>query len=193
MPGLYRTWRPEPVDSVLIVGGTGLTGAHAALHLREQGYRVTLCSRATPQMPALQGFEHLAGDHPDVSLVLGVNSDDYDPGSHDIVSNASCTTNCVAPAVKVLVDSFGFESGLMTTIHSYTNDQRILDLPHKDLRRARNAADNIIPTATGAAKAIGAAKHQRAVIADRDDLPVAVHLDAALSLEEDHHLIHAIA
>ena len=92
---------------------------------------------------------------PDVTLVLGVNGGDYDPSSHHIISNASCTTNCVAPAVKVLVDEFGFESGLMTTVHSYTNDQRILDLPHKDLRRARAAAVSIIPTTTGAAKATG--------------------------------------
>jgi glyceraldehyde 3-phosphate dehydrogenase len=92
---------------------------------------------------------------PDVTLVLGVNARDYDPAVHHIISNASCTTNCVAPAVKVLVDSFGFESGLMTTVHSYTNDQRILDLPHKDLRRARAAAVSIIPTTTGAAKATG--------------------------------------
>jgi len=92
---------------------------------------------------------------PDVTLVLGVNGGDYDPASHDVISNASCTTNCVAPAVKVLVDEFGFESGLMTTVHSYTNDQRILDLPHKDLRRARAAAVSIIPTTTGAAKATG--------------------------------------
>jgi len=92
---------------------------------------------------------------PDVTLVLGVNDGDYDPAKHQIISNASCTTNCVAPAVKVLVDEFGFESGLMTTVHSYTNDQRILDLPHKDLRRARAAAVSIIPTTTGAAKATG--------------------------------------
>jgi len=92
---------------------------------------------------------------PDVTLVLGVNSDDYDAATHHIISNASCTTNCVAPAVRVLVDEFGFESGLMTTVHSYTNDQRILDLPHKDLRRARAAAVSIIPTTTGAAKATG--------------------------------------
>jgi glyceraldehyde 3-phosphate dehydrogenase len=92
---------------------------------------------------------------PDVTVVLGVNDGDYDPSKHHIISNASCTTNCVAPAVKVLVDEFGFESGLMTTVHSYTNDQRILDLPHKDLRRARAAAVSIIPTTTGAAKATG--------------------------------------
>ncbi len=89
----------------------------------------------------------------DVTLVLGVNDDQYDPAAHDVISNASCTTNCVAPMAKVLLDSFGIERGLMTTVHAYTNDQQILDLPHKDLRRARAAALNIIPTSTGAAKA----------------------------------------
>ena len=92
---------------------------------------------------------------PDVTLVLGVNDDAYDPEQHRIISNASCTTNCVAPLAKVLHDAWGIESGFMTTIHAYTNDQQILDLPHKDLRRARAAAINLIPTSTGAAKAIG--------------------------------------
>ncbi|HSK14748.1 MAG TPA: type I glyceraldehyde-3-phosphate dehydrogenase [Gaiellaceae bacterium] len=92
---------------------------------------------------------------PDVTLVLGVNDDAYDPEQHRIVSNASCTTNCVAPLAKVLHDAWGIESGFMTTIHAYTNDQQILDLPHSDLRRARAAAINLIPTSTGAAKAIG--------------------------------------
>ena len=92
---------------------------------------------------------------PDITLVLGVNDDKYDPATQNIISNASCTTNCVAPVVKVLVDEFGFKNGLMTTVHSYTNDQAILDLPHKDLRRARAAAVSIIPTSTGAAKATG--------------------------------------
>src|SRR3712207_3122629 len=92
---------------------------------------------------------------PDVTLVLGVNDDAYDPGQHRIVSNASCTTNCVGPMAKVLHDAFGIEQGFMTTVHAYTNDQRILDLPHKDLRRARAAAINLIPTETGAARAIG--------------------------------------
>jgi glyceraldehyde 3-phosphate dehydrogenase len=90
----------------------------------------------------------------DITIVLGVNHDKYDPARHTIVSNASCTTNCLAPVAKVLHDSFGIRRGLMTTIHSYTNDQRILDLPHKDARRARAAALNIIPTTTGAAKAV---------------------------------------
>jgi glyceraldehyde 3-phosphate dehydrogenase len=91
----------------------------------------------------------------DITLVLGVNNDAYDPARHNIISNASCTTNCLAPVVKVLHDKFGIEKGSMTTIHSYTNDQPVLDFPHKDLRRARAAAINMIPTTTGAAKAIG--------------------------------------
>ncbi|MCL5774409.1 MAG: type I glyceraldehyde-3-phosphate dehydrogenase [Firmicutes bacterium] len=90
----------------------------------------------------------------DITIVLGVNEDKFDPSKHKIVSNASCTTNCLAPVVKVLHDKFVVKRGLMTTIHSYTNDQRILDLPHKDLRRARSAGLNIIPTTTGAAKAV---------------------------------------
>ena len=89
------------------------------------------------------------------TIVLGVNESMYDPEKHNIISNASCTTNCLAPMVKVLDDNFGVRRGLMTTIHSYTNDQRLLDLPHKDLRRARAAALSMIPTTTGAAKAIG--------------------------------------
>ena len=92
---------------------------------------------------------------PDVTVVLGVNDDQYDPESHEVISNASCTTNCVAPLAKVLHDAFTVEQGFMTTIHAYTNDQRILDLPHDDLRRARAAAINLIPTSTGAARAIG--------------------------------------
>ncbi|MER5834457.1 type I glyceraldehyde-3-phosphate dehydrogenase [Streptomyces sp. NPDC002130] len=89
----------------------------------------------------------------DVTIVMGVNQDKYDPANHHVISNASCTTNCVAPMAKVLDESFGIVKGLMTTVHAYTNDQRILDFPHKDLRRARAAAENIIPTTTGAAKA----------------------------------------
>jgi glyceraldehyde 3-phosphate dehydrogenase len=91
----------------------------------------------------------------DITVVLGVNEKSYDPAKHNVISNASCTTNCLAPFVKVLNDSFGVDRGSMTTIHSYTNDQNVLDFPHKDLRRARAAAVNMIPTSTGAAKAIG--------------------------------------
>ncbi|SDY10125.1 type I glyceraldehyde-3-phosphate dehydrogenase [Thermoactinomyces sp. DSM 45892] len=90
----------------------------------------------------------------DITVVMGVNHESYDPAKHDVISNASCTTNCLAPFAKVLHDKFGIRRGLMTTVHSYTNDQQILDLPHKDLRRARAAAENIIPTSTGAAKAV---------------------------------------
>jgi glyceraldehyde 3-phosphate dehydrogenase len=89
----------------------------------------------------------------DITFVLGVNDDKYDPAAHNVISNASCTTNCVAPLAKVLLDNFGIVRGLMTTVHAYTNDQVILDFAHKDLRRARAAAQNIIPTTTGAAKA----------------------------------------
>ena len=92
---------------------------------------------------------------PDLTVVLGVNDREYDPEQHNIISNASCTTNCVAPVAKLLHEAFGIERGFMTTIHAYTNDQRILDLPHTDLRRARAAAINLIPTSTGAARAIG--------------------------------------
>ncbi|TVP76992.1 MAG: type I glyceraldehyde-3-phosphate dehydrogenase, partial [Gemmatimonadales bacterium] len=93
------------------------------------------------------------GKEEDVTVVLGVNEGDYDPASHHVISNASCTTNCLAPVVKVLSDAFGFERGLMTTVHAYTNDQPTLDSPHKDLRRARAAAVSMIPTTTGAARA----------------------------------------
>jgi len=93
-------------------------------------------------------------DGPDATFVLGVNDNTYDPEKHNVVSNASCTTNCLAPVAKVLHETFGIQSGTMTTIHSYTNDQKLLDLPHKDLRRARAAAINMIPSSTGAAKAL---------------------------------------
>jgi len=95
------------------------------------------------------------GKNEDITVVLGVNHDQYDADAHDVISNASCTTNCLAPVVKVLTESFGFRHGLMTTVHAYTNDQSILDLPHKDLRRARAAGLSMIPTTTGAAKATG--------------------------------------
>jgi glyceraldehyde 3-phosphate dehydrogenase len=91
----------------------------------------------------------------DVTIVRGVNDDAYDPGTHDVISNASCTTNCLAPVAKVLSETFGIRHGTMTTVHAVTGDQRVVDLPHKDLRRARAASSNIVPTSTGAAKAIG--------------------------------------
>ncbi len=130
------------LDIDVVVESTGFFRARdkAALHLDAGAKKVIISAPATD---------------PDLTVVLGVNEGDYDPAKHDIISNASCTTNCLAPAAKVVDDNFGIVKGLMTTIHSYTNDQRILDLVHKDLRRARAAAVNIIPTTTGAAKAVG--------------------------------------
>ena len=133
-------WRELGVDVVVECTGRFTERAQAAQHL-DQGARKVVISAPAKDV--------------DLTIVVGVNDDDYDPARHHVVSNASCTTNCLAPVVKVLQDSFGIEMGLMTTIHAYTNDQRILDLPHKDLRRARAAAVNIIPTSTGAARAIG--------------------------------------
>jgi glyceraldehyde 3-phosphate dehydrogenase len=133
-------WRELEADVVVECTGRFTERAQAALHL-DQGAKKVLISA-----PAKE---------PDITVVVGVNDQDYDPARHHIISNASCTTNCLAPVVKVLSDSFGIEQGFMTTVHAYTNDQRILDLPHKDLRRARAASLSIIPTSTGAAKAIG--------------------------------------
>ncbi len=131
-------WADLGVDIVIESTGRFTKRDDAARHLEAGARKVIISAPAKNE---------------DVTIVLGVNQDAYDPARHDIVSNASCTTNCLAPVVKVLLDAFGFERGLMTTVHSYTNDQRILDLPHKDLRRARAAAVSIIPTSTGAAKA----------------------------------------
>ncbi|WP_007514602.1 type I glyceraldehyde-3-phosphate dehydrogenase [Pseudofrankia saprophytica] len=135
----------------------------AALPWGELGVDIVIEStgRFTDREPAAKHFEAGAkkviisapAKGEDLTVVMGVNDDVYDPASHHVLSNASCTTNCVAPLAKVLDEAFGIENGLMTTIHAYTNDQVILDFPHKDLRRARAAAQNIIPTTTGAAKA----------------------------------------
>jgi glyceraldehyde 3-phosphate dehydrogenase len=133
-------WGDLGVDVVLESTGFFADRAGAQKHLDAGAKKVLISAPATD---------------PDVTVVLGVNDGEYDQSSHHIVSNASCTTNCVAPLAKVLDDLAGIESGFMTTIHAYTNDQNILDLPHKDLRRARAAAINLIPTSTGAAKAIG--------------------------------------
>ena len=129
------------VGAEIVVESTGLftKGADARKHLRGSVKKVIITAPA---------------DGPDQTLVLGVNEKTYDPAKHHVVSNASCTTNCLAPVAKVVHDTFGISSGTMTTIHSYTNDQRLLDLPHKDLRRARAAAISMIPTTTGAAKAL---------------------------------------
>jgi glyceraldehyde 3-phosphate dehydrogenase len=131
-------WRELEVDIVIESTGRFTNRADAAKHLDAGAKKVVISAPAKNE---------------DVTLVLGVNNGAYDPARHHVISNASCTTNCLAPVVKVLLDEFGFRRGLMTTVHAYTNDQQILDLPHKDLRRARAAAISIIPTTTGAAKA----------------------------------------
>ena len=131
-------WGELGVDVVLEATGRFRERAQAAQHLDAGARKVIITAPAKG---------------PDVTIVLGVNQDSYDPDDHDVVSNASCTTNCVAPVVKVLLEEFGFEQGLMNTVHSYTTSQRILDLPHSDLRRGRAAAMSIIPTTTGAARA----------------------------------------
>lgn len=133
-------WSELGIDIVIESTGRFTNRADAAKHL-DAGARKVIISAP--------------GKNEDITIVLGVNEDRYDPAAHDVISNASCTTNCLAPVVKVLLDEFGFRRGLMTTVHSYTNDQQILDLPHKDLRRARAAALSVIPTTTGAAKATG--------------------------------------
>jgi glyceraldehyde 3-phosphate dehydrogenase len=133
-------WRDLGVDIVLESTGFFTKREGAAAHLDAGAAKVVISAPATD---------------PDVTIVLGVNDGDYDPETHRIISNASCTTNCVAPMAKVLHDAFRIEQGFMTTIHAYTADQRLQDLPHKDLRRARAAALNLIPTSTGAARAIG--------------------------------------
>ncbi|MEK7333850.1 MAG: type I glyceraldehyde-3-phosphate dehydrogenase, partial [Candidatus Binatota bacterium] len=133
-------WKNLGVDIVIESTGVFTDAARVRLHLEAGAKKVIITAPAQNE---------------DLTVVLGVNDSAYDPKKHHIVSNASCTTNCLAPVVKTLHEAFGVERGLMTTTHAYTNDQRILDLMHKDLRRARAAAINIVPTTTGAAKAIG--------------------------------------
>jgi glyceraldehyde 3-phosphate dehydrogenase len=133
-------WADLGVDIVFEATGRFRNRDDAAKHLAAGAKKVIITAPAKGE---------------DITVVLGVNGDDYDPDQHHIISNASCTTNCLAPVAKVILDRFGFQWGTMTTVHSYTNDQQILDLPHKDLRRARAAAMSIIPTTTGAAKATG--------------------------------------
>jgi glyceraldehyde 3-phosphate dehydrogenase len=131
-------WKDLGVELVLESTGRFTDREQAATHLAAGAKRVVISAPAKKE---------------DITIVYGVNHEKYDPAKHQIISNASCTTNCLVPVVKVVLDNFGFVSGFMTTVHSYTNDQQILDLPHKDLRRARAAALSIIPTTTGAAKA----------------------------------------
>jgi glyceraldehyde 3-phosphate dehydrogenase len=131
-------WTAMGVDMVLESTGIFTDRDSAAKHLAAGAKKVVISAPAKKE---------------DITIVMGVNEDKYDPKNHHVLSNASCTTNCLVPVVKVILDNFGFVNGFMTTVHSYTNDQQILDLPHKDLRRARAAALSIIPTTTGAAKA----------------------------------------
>jgi glyceraldehyde 3-phosphate dehydrogenase len=133
------TWGEQGVDIVVESTGFFTKRSDAAKHLEAGAKKVIISAPASDE---------------DITIVMGVNEDKYDAASHDVISNASCTTNCLAPFAKVLNDKFGIKRGMMTTVHSYTNDQQILDLPHKDYRRARAAAENIIPTTTGAAKAV---------------------------------------
>ncbi len=135
-------WGRLGVDIVIESTGVFRDRDKAAMHLQAGAKKVIISAPSK-------------GKKADATIVMGVNHHIYDPEKHHVVSNASCTTNCLAPVAKVLHENFGIKAGLMTTVHAYTNDQRILDLPHKDLRRARAAAINIIPTTTGAAKAIG--------------------------------------
>lgn len=144
---VFAIRNPEDIDWAgkgieIVIESTGLftDRAGASRHFQGGAKKVIISAPATD---------------PDVTIVMGVNNHHYDPAKHNIISNASCTTNCMAPVAKVLMDKFGVEKGLMTTIHSYTGDQRLLDAPHKDLRRARAAALSLIPTSTGAAKAVG--------------------------------------
>jgi glyceraldehyde 3-phosphate dehydrogenase len=132
-------WKAVGADVVVESTGIFTKAADAQKHITAGAKKVIISAPATDE---------------DITIVMGVNHEKYDPASHNIISNASCTTNCLAPMAKVLNDNFGIVRGLMTTVHAYTNDQVILDFPHKDLRRARAAATNIIPTSTGAAKAI---------------------------------------
>lgn len=133
-------WSDMNVDIVIEATGRFTEGEEAAQHLRAGAKKVVISA---------------PGKNVDTTIVMGVNHQDYDPERHHVLSNASCTTNCLAPVVKVIHNTLGIEKGVMTTIHSYTNDQQILDLPHKDLRRARAAGVSLIPTTTGAAKAVG--------------------------------------
>jgi glyceraldehyde 3-phosphate dehydrogenase len=172
-------WEDLGVDVVLESTGLFTKREDAQKHLDAGAQKVVISAPAT---------------EPDVTIVLGVNDDAYDREQHRIISNASCTTNCVAPLAKVLNDAWGIEAGFMTTIHAYTNDQQILDLPHKDLRRARAAAINLIPTSTGAARAIGLVIPElqgkvdgisiRAPVPDGSIVDLVAHLGAKVTVDE---------
>jgi len=181
-------WRNLGVDIAIESTGLFTKREQAQGHVEAGAKKVVISAPATS---------------PDVTLVLGVNDDAYDPGTHHIVSNASCTTNCVAPLAKVLHDAFTIEQGFMTTVHAYTNDQRVLDLPHGDLRRARAAAINLIPTSTGAARAIGLVMPDlkgkldgmamRAPVADGSVVDLVVRVSRETSVEEVNEAFRAAA
>jgi glyceraldehyde 3-phosphate dehydrogenase len=181
-------WRELGVDVVVECTGRYTERSRAALHLDQGAKKVVISAPAKD---------------PDITVVLGVNDADYDPARHHIVSNASCTTNCLAPVVKVLLDSFGVEQGFMTTVHAVTNDQRILDLAHKDLRRARAAFLSVIPTSTGAAKAIGLVLPElkgkldgfafRVPVADGSAVDLVVTLEREVTAEEINAAVKAAA
>ncbi len=198
----------EPVDGAIRVGDLELRLLNerdpAALPWKDLGVEIAVEStglftkRKDAQNHLEAGAEKVVisapATDPDVTIVLGVNDDAYDKESHRIISNASCTTNCVAPLAKVLHDGWTIESGFMTTIHAYTNDQQILDLPHEDLRRARAAAINLIPTSTGAARAIGLVIPElegkvdgiaiRAPVPDGSIVDLVAHLASEVSVDE---------
>ncbi len=181
-------WGDLGVEVVIESTGFFTKRDDAAKHLEAGAKKVIISAPATD---------------PDVTVALGVNFDDYDSDSHHIISNASCTTNCLAPLAKVLHDSFGIERGLMTTIHAYTADQRLQDMPHKDLRRARAAALNLIPTTTGAAKAVGLVLPElngklngyavRAPVATGSVVDLTVELKQDTSAEEINGAVEAAA
>jgi len=168
-------WAEMGVDIVVESTGIFLTKEDASKHLEGGAKKVIISA------PAKSGE--------DLTIVMGVNEEQYDPEKHHILSNASCTTNCLAPVAKVLEDNFGIKTGLMTTVHAYTNDQRILDLPHEDLRRARAAAESIIPTTTGAAKAVAkvipSLEGKLNGMAMRVPIPVVSVIDLVVELEKD--------
>jgi glyceraldehyde 3-phosphate dehydrogenase len=167
-------WKELGVDIVIESTGRFTKAVDARKHLDAGTQKVIISAPAEKE---------------DITIVMGVNHTSYDPAAHNVISNASCTTNCVAPMAKVMLENFGIEKGLMTTIHAYTNDQVILDFPHKDLRRARAAATNIIPTSTGAAKATALVlpelKGKLDGIAMRVPVPTGSVTDLVLNLSRD--------
>ncbi|MFF7212181.1 type I glyceraldehyde-3-phosphate dehydrogenase [Streptomyces sp. NPDC008238] len=167
-------WGELGVDIVIESTGIFTKAADAKKHIEGGAKKVIISAPASDE---------------DITIVMGVNNEKYDPAKHNIISNASCTTNCVAPMAKVLDENFGIVKGMMTTVHAYTNDQRILDFPHKDLRRARAAAENIIPTSTGAAKATALVlpqlKGKLDGIAMRVPVPTGSVTDLVIELERE--------